>query len=131
MRLLSAVAVGGALGSAARYLIQGWVQERAARAHGWIALFPFGTLAVNLVGCFAIGALATLFQERLMVAPELRSFLLLGVLGGFTTFSAFGFETVALARDGNFALVAANVSASVVLGLVGVWLGVALVRLIG
>ena len=130
MRHLLAVALGGALGSTARYGLQGWVQERAARGHGWVALFPFGTLAVNLAGCAAIGALAALLQGRLLAAPELRSFLLVGVLGGFTTFSAFGFETMELARAGNFALAAANVAGSVVFGLAGVWLGAALVRLV-
>lgn len=131
MRHLIAVALGGALGSAARYGLQGWAQERAARAHGWIALFPLGTLAVNLAGCFAIGALAALAQGRLLVTPEARSFLLVGVLGGFTTFSAFGYETVELARAGNVALAAANVGASVAFGLAGVWLGAALARGIG
>jgi CrcB protein len=128
MRLL-AVTLGGALGSAARYLVQGWVQERASARTGWIALFPLGTLSVNLAGCFAIGLLATLLQERLLVAPELRSFVLLGLLGGFTTFSSFGFETLALARAGNLPLALGNVAASVGLGLVGVWLGTALARL--
>lgn len=128
MRLL-AVTVGGALGSAARYLLQGWIQERASARAGWIALFPAGTLAVNLAGCFAIGVLATLFQERLLVSPEARTFVLLGLLGGFTTFSSFGFETFALARGGSALLALANVVASVGLGLVGVWLGAALARL--
>jgi CrcB protein len=128
MRLL-AVTLGGALGSAARYLVQGWVQERASARAGWIALFPLGTLTVNLAGCFAVGLLATLLQERLLVAPEMRSFVLLGLLGGFTTFSSFGFETLALARAGNLPLAFVNVAASVGLGLVGVWLGGALGRL--
>ena len=130
MRLLASVALGGALGSAARWLLSGWVQRRADAASGPIALFPAGTLAVNLVGCFAIGLLATLFQERLAASGELRTFVLVGVLGGFTTFSAFGFETVALARAGNLTLAAGNAAASVVLGVAGVWLGVALARVL-
>jgi CrcB protein len=130
VRLLASVALGGALGSAARWLLGGWVQRRAGESTGALALFPAGTLAVNLAGCFAIGLLATLFQERLAASGELRTFLLVGVLGGFTTFSAFGFETLALARAGNLALAAANVAASVGLGLAGVWLGVALARLL-
>ena len=128
MRLV-AVVLGGALGSGARYLLQGWVQQRASAHSGWVAIFPVGTLAVNLTGCFAIGVLATLFQERLLVSPEARTFVLLGLLGGFTTFSSFGFETLALARGGSFLLALGNVLASVVLGLAGVWLGTALARL--
>lgn len=128
MRTLIAVALGGALGSTARYLLAGWFQQRAAGARGWLALFPAGTLAVNLIGCFAIGFLAALFQERLAGDPAIRTFALVGVLGGFTTFSTFGLETFALARGGNLALACGNVGASVALGLVGVWAGTALAR---
>lgn len=128
MRTLIAVALGGALGSTARYLLAGWAQQRAAGARGWLALFPAGTLAVNLIGCFAIGFLAALFQERLAGDPATRTFALVGVLGGFTTFSTFGLETFALARGGNLALACGNVGASVALGLAGVWAGTALAR---
>jgi CrcB protein len=128
MRLAMAVAAGGALGSWARWAVGGWAQRRAAAASGWIALVPAGTLVVNLVGCFAIGALAGWFEERGAVDPTLRIFLLVGVLGGFTTFSSFGFETLALARDGNWALAAGNVVTSVAGGLAGVWLGLTLAR---
>ena len=127
MKLL-AIFLGGGLGSVARYLLQGAVQERAATARGWPALFPWGTLAVNLAGCLAIGLLAGLFEQRWLAAPTLRTFLLIGVLGGFTTFSTFGFETFALARGGNWALAAGNAGASVLLGLAGVALGAALAR---
>jgi len=130
VRLLATVALGGALGSGARWLLTGWVQRRASGASGPLALFPAGTLAVNLLGCFAVGLLATLFQERLAASAELRTFVLVGVLGGFTTFSAFGFETFALARAGNLALAAVNALGSVALGLAGVWLGVALARVL-
>lgn len=128
MRLALAVAFGGALGSWARWTVGGWAQRRAAAASGWIALFPAGTLVVNLAGCLAIGVLAGWFEARGAVDPALRVFLLVGVLGGFTTFSSFGFETMALARDGNWALAAGNVLGSVAGGLVGVWLGLALAR---
>lgn len=124
-----AIFVGGGLGSLGRYLLQGLVQERAAlSARGWAALFPWGTLAVNLSGCFAIGLLAGLFEARWPARPELRVFLLVGVLGGFTTFSTFGFETWSLARGGGLLLAAGNALASVLLGYLGVALGAALAR---
>lgn len=121
------VALGGAIGSVARYLVQGWVQT-TAESRGRLVAFPWGTLVVNLSGCLAIGLLAGLFQERLLVAPETRSFVLIGILGGYTTFSSFGWETLALARDAGFALALGNVVASVALGLAGVWLGAAIAR---
>lgn len=128
MRSLLAVTLGGGLGSAARYLLQGWVQRRAERGSGWVALFPWGTFAVNIAGCLLIGFLAGLLQERLAVASATRSFLLIGLLGGFTTFSTFGFESFALARGGNLALAFGNIVASVVVGLVAVVLGSAAAR---
>jgi len=131
MRLALAVALGGALGSWARWTLGGWVQRRASAASGGLALFPAGTLAVNLLGCLAIGCLAAWLEERGAVDPALRIFLLVGVLGGFTTFSSFGFETVALVRDGNLGLAATNVAASVAGGLAGVWAGLAMARLVG
>lgn len=126
-----AVAAGGACGSLARWLLAGWVQRRLDSQSGWSALFPAGTLAVNLLGCLAIGFLATLYEERLTVEPALRTFVLVGMIGGFTTFSAFGFETLALLRAGSLAIAAANVTASVAGGLGGVWLGTVLARLAG
>ena len=128
MRHLLAVALGGSLGSVARYLLQGAVQRRAGEARGWAAVFPWGTLAVNLLGCLAIGFLAVLFEERLAIAPATRTFILIGLLGGFTTFSSFGFETFALLRDGNTLLALANVATSVTAGLAAVVLGAMLAR---
>jgi len=123
-----AAALGGGLGSAARYLLQGWVQRQSTNRSGWAPLFPWGTLVVNLVGCLLVGFLAGLLQERLLVSPAARTFVLIGLLGGFTTFSTWGFETVALARDGNLALAFANVAASVVAGLAAVVLGAGAAR---
>lgn len=129
MGKLLAIFVGGGLGSLGRYLLQGLVQARvAAGARGWMALFPWGTLAVNLSGCLAIGLFAGLFEQRWLARPELRTFLLVGVLGGFTTFSTFGFETWSLARGGGWLLAAGNALASVALGYLGVALGAALAR---
>ena len=112
----------------ARYLLQGSVQRRAGEAQGWAAIFPWGTLAVNVLGCLLIGFLAVLFEERLLIAPATRTFLLIGLLGGFTTFSSFGFETFALARDGSTLLALANVATSVLAGLVAVVAGALLAR---
>ncbi len=128
MRHLFAAALGGSLGSMARYLLQGTVQRRAGEAQGWAAVFPWGTLTVNLLGCLLIGFVAVLFEERLAIAPETRTFVLIGLLGGFTTFSSFGFETWALLRDGNTLLALANVATSVTLGLVAVVVGAMLAR---
>ncbi len=128
MRHLLAVAIGGGLGSMARYLLQGWVQRRAGEAHGWAAVFPWGTLAVNVLGCLVIGFAAALFEERLLVAPAIRTFILIGLLGGFTTFSSFGYETFALLREGSTLLAFANVATSVATGLAAVVAGALLAR---
>lgn len=123
------VAAGGALGSALRYLLGGWVQTArwVDRLTGGWPVFPWGTLAVNLSGCLAIGLLAGLFEQRL-ASPGLRLFLLVGVLGGFTTFSTFGLETQRLLEEGSLALAAANAGLSLGGGLLGVLLGLALGR---
>jgi CrcB protein len=85
--------------------------------------FPFGTLAVNILGCMVIGFLAELADLRSAITGETRAFLFVGVLGGFTTFSAFGNETMHLLRDGELLLAGGNVAAHIVLGLAAVWLG--------
>lgn len=126
------VAFGGALGATLRYLVGGWVQRT-----GWVeglrggaALFPWGTFVVNVTGCAAIGLLAGLLEERSTASPELRLFLLAGVLGGYTTFSSFGLETQRLLAEGSALVACANVAASVVVGLAAVLGGVALARLV-
>jgi CrcB protein len=113
------VALGGALGSMARYGSVGLVARLAG------ATFPWGTLCVNVVGSFTIGFIATLTSSdgRLLVAPDTRAFVLIGMLGGFTTFSSFSLETMNLVRDGEWLWAAANVIGSVLLCLTAVWLG--------
>jgi CrcB protein len=111
------IAVGGAIGSVARYLFS----TAVLRATG--SLFPIGTFAVNVVGCFVFGAIAGAAEQRVQLTPELRLFLLVGVLGGFTTFSSYAFESFALIRDGQFAAAAVNVVGQVLAGLVGLWAG--------
>ena len=119
------VGVGGFLGSVLRYLLGGWVQR--ALDNPW---FPYGTLLVNLIGCLVIGFLAELTNNRQVFTPEIRLFLFLGLLGGFTTFSSFAYETSALLNNGQVGLASFNVGLQVILGLVAVWIGSYLSRLI-
>lgn len=111
------VALGGALGSTARYLLSMFV----LRVSG--TLFPAGTFAVNTAGCLIFGAIAGATSQRVQVAPEMRLFLLVGVLGGFTTFSSYAFESFSLVRDGQFLAASVNIVGQVIAGLVGMWAG--------
>lgn len=112
------VALGGAFGSVLRYLLAAWTQSISRSID-----FPYGTLAVNLIGCFVIGFLAELAESRGVFTPESRVFVFIGILGGFTTFSSFGNETINLLRDGESFNALANVGANVIVGLILVWLG--------
>ena len=112
------VAFGGALGSVSRYLLGTWIQSVSKSID-----FPFGTLTVNLIGCFVIGFLSQLAEARSVFTSESRAFVFVGILGGFTTFSSFGNDTINLVRDGETFNALANVGANVILGLVLVWLG--------
>lgn len=113
------VAVGGALGSVARY----WCSGVVARWFG--ESFPWGTLIVNVVGSFIIGLFATLTAPdgRWFVSSEARVFVMVGICGGYTTFSSFSLQTLALARDGEWLAVGMNILLSVTLCLVAVWAG--------
>ena len=115
------IGTGGFIGALARYGLSGLVQRQV-----WLTTFPFGTLAVNLLGCLLIGIIAGLVESRQLFGPEFRTFALIGVLGAFTTFSTFGYETFAMLRDTEYIRAAANVGVHVVLGLAVVWLGYAL-----
>jgi CrcB protein len=112
------VGAGGFVGSVLRYTISGLV-HRAIPFSG----FPYGTLVVNLVGCLAIGLLTGLAESRQVIGPELRTFLLMGLLSGFTTFSTFAYEGVALIHHGEFAKVLASVMVHVLVGFLAVWFG--------
>lgn len=113
------VGVGGFIGSVLRYLVSAYLHQSNKD-------FPYGTLAVNVVGCFVIGFLTHLVETHGMFEENTRNFMFVGILGGFTTFSSFGNETVKLARDSQMLNALANVGANVILGLVAVWLGRAL-----
>ena len=112
------VGAGGFLGSVLRYLASGAVQSTARYVH-----FPGGTLVVNTVGCLLIGFLTGLAEARGVFSLEQRLFLITGFLGGFTTFSAFGYETYFLVRVGETLLAAANVCGQLLLGFAAVWAG--------
>jgi CrcB protein len=112
------VALGGALGSVARFKLSGWVLQQTP---GW--RFPAGTLAVNLIGCFIAGLLAGMAVKQDIFTADARVFLFTGLLGGFTTFSAFGLETLLLLKRGETGVALTNVVVSVVVGLLVAWLG--------
>ncbi len=124
MKAILLVGTGGFIGSVLRYLCAAWVFRIFDKP--W---FPVGTLAVNLIGCLVIGLLGGLAEQRRLFDQEFRLLIFVGVLGGFTTFSAFAYETVALLRDARPLAAAVNVGLQVFLGLLMVWLGGLLSRL--
>ena len=123
MNMILLVALGGAVGSVARYLMASSIQTST----GWD--FPLGTVLVNILGCFLIGILYVLLVARPDPRHDLRALLMVGVMGGFTTFSSFSLETVTMAMNGNYTGASLNVVISVAACLVGTILGVALARL--
>jgi CrcB protein len=118
------VGTGGFFGAIARYALSGAVH----RMTGFSA-FPYGTLVVNVTGCAAIGLLAGWMDTRQVIGADARLFLLIGLLGSFTTFSTFGYETLALVRDGAVVRAGANVLLQVALGLGAAWGGLVISRL--
>lgn len=115
--------VGAGLGGVLRYLMATGVQQLTG---GWV--FPIGTCCVNMLGCLLIGFLAQLSEARGLFQNDAKLFLFVGLLGGYTTFSSFGYETIQLLRDGEYLLAALNAVGQVVLGLVMVWLGMIIAR---
>ncbi|MCI5163917.1 MAG: fluoride efflux transporter CrcB [Candidatus Electrothrix sp. AX5] len=118
MLKLSLIGAGGFTGAVLRFLVSSWVQGRA----GSLA-FPFGTLTVNMIGCLLIGFLSALVEIKAMFSPETRSFILIGLLGAFTTFSTFGNETLNLIRASRIELALLNAGGQVLVGVFLVWLG--------
>lgn len=125
MQRILLVLLGGACGTGLRYFfslgIYSFVKEPR---------FPYANLCVNVSGSFAIGLLGELFETRFLVSPAVRVALLTGVLGGYTTFSSFAFETFSLLRDGETGLAFVNASSSILLGLVAVWAGIRIAQLL-
>ena len=118
------IGCGGFIGAVARYGLSGWVHRNN------MSDFPYGTLTVNVIGCLLIGALSYLVEDRILLNPHMRAFLLIGILGAFTTFSTFGYETVELMGDGRMAAALFNVLANVVIGLIAVWIGRTVLRVV-
>jgi CrcB protein len=115
------VALGGAIGALARWGLAAAIQRPGLA-------FPLGTLVINVLGCLAIGVVMALVEERASISPETRLFLAVGILGSFTTFSTFGFETIALLRDREHLLAFLSVAGNLGIGLAAVVAGRALVR---
>ncbi len=114
------VGAGGFIGSALRYLVGGYVQQLSGSVS-----FPYGTFAVNIIGCFVIGLLSQVVALRGILSDEVRLLVLTGLLGGFTTFSTFSNESFALLHKGQTWLALANIGGQLVLGLAAVWAGTA------
>jgi len=120
MREIIWVGAGGFIGAVLRYLVSGRVQDFSGSID-----FPWGTLSVNLLGCLVIGALTQLAEARSLLTPETRMFLLVGILGSFTTFSTFANESLNLIRSGQMSLAMVYVGAHGVLGILFVLVGYA------
>lgn len=118
------VAVGGGIGATTRYLVSTWAAERFGTD------FPYGTLIVNVVGCFIIGAFMTLATERLIVNPYWRLLVTAGFIGGLTTFSSFSYETLRLLEDADLTMALYNIALNFILGFFATWLGIGFVRVI-
>jgi CrcB protein len=118
------VGIGGFLGSAMRYIISGWAVK------AFEDYIPYGTLLVNVIGCFFMGFIMEVSVEIWPTSSELRVFLTTGLIGGFTTFSAFSYETMSLFSDGSIILAGANVFLNLLLGCTAVWLGKSIAQLL-
>ncbi len=119
------VGMGGFAGSVCRYII-------SDLSHKFFnePFFPYGTLTVNVIGCLLIGLLGGLSETRQIFTPEIRALILIGFLGGFTTFSTFGYEIFTFARDGQFVAALTNLMFHLILGFGSVWLGFSMSKLL-
>ena len=122
LRQLLLVATGGAIGSVARWRVSGWVLHQAV---DW--RFPIGTFVVNVLGCLIVGVLAGLAIKEDYFSTDQRLLLFTGVMGGFTTFSAFGLETFYLLRRGEYLIAGSNMVLSMVVGMAALWVGYQLI----
>lgn len=116
MRSIICVGVGSFIGGVLRYLVSAWMLKMLDPA------FPYGTLAINVLGCLLMGFLAGLAEARLIFTMDARLFLIVGIVGGFTTFSAFAWETFSLARSTQ-GIAALNIALQLLLGFLAVWCG--------
>lgn len=111
------IGLSGFIGSVCRYGLSDFIYKMLGDR------FPYGTLSVNILGCFTIGLLMMLFEERWLVQPHVRLFLTVGILGGFTTSSTFSYETIEIFRGGNISIGLVNVLGSLILCLGATWVG--------
>jgi fluoride exporter len=118
------IGLAGFAGTLLRYGLSGWIARRFGET------FPLGTLIVNLIGCFLAGLLFYLMFDRYLVNQTVRIVLMIGLLGGFTTFSSFGLQTFTLLRDGEMGLALLNIAVSNLGGLLMVWVGYSLARIL-
>jgi CrcB protein len=125
IKQLLAVGMGGFIGSIARYKLGGFILHQTERSD-----FPWSTFTVNLIGCFVIGVLAALVERHDLFSPATRLFLFTGLLGGFTTYSAFAYEGTFLFRRGLFNTATAYAFTTLIVGFVAVWIGMSLVNLL-
>lgn len=116
------VALGGALGSVARFAVGLWIYERMGTR------FPYGTFVINISGCFIIGFVMAVLDARMALPPEWRLAIPIGFIGAYTTFSTFEYETVRMAQHGQLLTCALYIAGSVVLGYAAVWLGIVAAR---
>ena len=119
------VGIGGFAGSICRYIISGLSQRLFNDP-----FFPYGTITVNVIGCLLIGLLGGLSETRQIFTPEIRALILIGFLGGFTTFSTFGYEIFTVTRDGQFASALTNLMLHIILGFGAVWFGFSMSKLL-
>ena len=124
MQKLLWIALAGGCGALARYGFHGGIERMHQSG------FPWGTFCVNMAGCLLFGAFWSVAESRMNISPELRAAVLVGFMGAFTTFSTYAFETSGLLRDGQWALAAGNFAAHNIVGIAGLFLGLALGRLV-
>jgi crcB protein len=116
------VALGGGIGATTRYLVSDWAAERYG------SQFPYGTLIVNLVGCFIIGLFMQLVTDRIIVNPYWRLLITVGFVGGLTTFSSFSYETLKLINEGDMFFALYNIASNVLLGFFATWIGITVAK---
>lgn len=116
------VAIGGAIGAAARYIISNWAANKMGTA------FPYGTMVVNIGGCFIIGLFMTLATDRYIIQSHWRMLIAVGFLGGFTTFSSFSYETVMLMRNTGLFFGIENIFVNLIFGMAATWAGILIAR---
>jgi fluoride exporter len=117
------IGIGGFIGAILRYIISGFFYDLYGDK------FPYGTLAVNIIGCFALGFFITMAEGKFIISPQMRSFAAIGLLGAFTTFSTFSFETLALIQNQLYTSALLNILISILVSIFAVWAGIILARL--